>query len=145
MPFATSLLGVGLIAFSFSRVLWLSLLLMPLLGFGFMVQMASCHTLLQTIVEEDKRGRVMSFFTISFMGTAPFGSLLAGAMSQRYGVPHTILACGVCSLGAAAWFAARLPTMRPLLRPIYRDLGILPPEVAEGISEATEPAGLPRR
>ncbi len=142
---ATALLGVGLIAFSFSHVLWLSLLLLPLLGFGFMVQMASCNTLLQTIVEEDKRGRVMSFFTMSFMGTAPFGSLLAGAMSHRYGVPYTILACGVCSLGSAAWFASRLPALRPLVHPIYRGLGILPPEVAEGISEATELVGQPCR
>jgi MFS family permease len=137
IPYATGMLGVGLIAFSFSSNFWVSLALMPLLGFGFMVQMASCNTLLQTIVEEDKRGRVMSFFTMSFMGTAPFGSLLAGAMSQRYGVPHTILFCGVCSLGAAAWFASQLPSLRELVRPIYRTLGILPLEIA-GVGQATE-------
>ncbi len=144
IPMATGILGAGLIAFSFSRVLWLSLLLMPLMGFGFMVQMASSNTLMQVMVEDDKRGRVMSFFTMAFMGTMPFGSLMAGALSSRIGVPHTILVSGICALAAAAWFASRLPSLREIVVPLYREMGILPPEIS-GVSNATELAAELRR
>ena len=85
MVTATATFGVGLIAFSFSRVLWLSLLLLPFVGAGMMVVMASTNTILQTIVEDDMRGRVMSFYTMAFLGTAPLGSLLAGFAADHIG------------------------------------------------------------
>jgi MFS family permease len=137
IPLMAGAFGVGLIAFSFSRVMWLSLALMVVTGLGFMVQMAVSNTVLQTIVDEDKRGRVMSFYTMAFMGTAPFGSLLAGAVAEHLGVPHTLLFGGIgCVLGAI-WFATRLSDLRRDVRPIYVRIGILP-EVASGIQHSTE-------
>ena len=137
IPLTAAAFGVGLIAFSFTRVTWLALLLMMLTGLGFMVQMAASNTVLQTIVDEDKRGRVMSFYTMAFMGTAPFGSLLAGSVADRIGAPHTLLFGGIgCVLGAL-WFATSLPALRRDVRPIYTRIGILP-EVAEGIHHTSE-------
>jgi MFS family permease len=137
IPLTAAAFGVGLIAFSFTRVTWLALLLMMLTGLGFMVQMAASNTVLQTIVDEDKRGRVMSFYTMAFMGTAPFGSLLAGSVADRIGAPHTLLFGGIgCVLGAF-WFATSLPALRRDVRPIYRKIGILP-EVAQGIHQTSE-------
>jgi MFS family permease len=129
--------GAGLIAFSFSRVLWLSLVLMVVTGLGFMVQMAASNTVLQTIVEEDKRGRVMSFYTMAFMGTAPFGSLLAGGMANRYGAPLTLMFGGFGCIAGALWFATSLRTLRRDIRPIYVKAGILP-ELATGIQQTSE-------
>ncbi|RYX83788.1 MFS transporter [bacterium] len=135
IPRATATLGLGLILFSLSRNLWLSIALMPLAGFGFMVQMAACNTLLQTIVPDDKRGRAMSFFFMAFQGTLPFGSLISGALSPRIGPMETILLSGVCALCSAVWFYFMLPGFRDEVRPIYRTLGILPAEVV-GVANA---------
>jgi MFS family permease len=126
IPLMAGVFGAGLIAFSFSRVLWLSLFLRVVTGLGFMAQMAVSNTLLQTIVEEDKRGRVMSFYTMAVMGTMPFGSLLAGAMAARIGAPHTLLISGICCIVGALWFAKSLPSLRRDVRPIYVEKGILP-------------------
>jgi predicted MFS family arabinose efflux permease len=125
IPLMAGAFGVGLIAFSFSRALWLSLLLMIVTGLGFMVQMAASNTVLQTIVEEDKRGRVMSFYTMAFMGTAPFGSLLAGSLADKIGAPHTLLLGGLGCIIGALWFATSLPALRRDVRPIYVKIGIL--------------------
>jgi MFS family permease len=103
-----------------------------------MVQMAASNTVVQTLVDEDKRGRVMSFFAMAFFGTVPFGSLLAGTLAQRIGAPNTIGLGGVaCILGAALFFRA-LPELRRHARPVYERLGILP-EVAEGLRSASRP------
>ena len=137
IPLMAATFGAGLVAFSFTRVLWLALLWMIITGFGFMVQMAASNTVLQTIVDEDKRGRVMSFYTMAFMGTAPFGSLLAGWVAQKIGTPHTLLFGGIgCVLGAL-WFATTLPGLRRDVTPIYVKIGILP-EVAQGIQHTSE-------
>jgi MFS family permease len=137
IPLMAGAFGAGLILFSFTRVLWLSLLFMVITGLGFMVQMAVSNTILQTIVDEDKRGRVMSFYTMAFMGTAPFGSLLAGGVAERIGAPHTLLFGGIgCVLGAI-WFATTLSELRRDIRPIYVRIGILS-EVAKGIQQSTE-------
>ena len=137
IPLMAGVFGAGLIAFSFSRVLWLSLALMVVTGLGFMVQMAASNTVLQTIVDEDKRGRVMSFYTMAFMGTAPFGSLLAGEVAERIGAPHTLLLGGIGCILGALWFARSLPALRRDVRPIYVKIGILP-EIATGIQQSTE-------
>ena len=97
-----------------------------------MEQMAASNTILQTIVDDDKRGRVMSFYSMAFMGMAPFGSLLAGTAATRIGAPNTLLTGGILCLGGAAWFASYLPVIREAVRPIYRRLGILP-EIAQAI------------
>ena len=126
IPVSAAAFGAGLIAFAFSKTLWLSLPLLLLTGAGFMTQMASSNTIVQTIVDDDKRGRVMSFFMMAFLGTAPFGSLLAGSMAERFGAPRTLVFGGVCCLAGAAWFARGLEGLRAAIRPIYRRLGILP-------------------
>jgi MFS family permease len=123
---ATIAFGAGLAMFSFSHVLWLSLLLLPLVGGGMMVETASTNTILQTIVEEQMRGRVMSFYTMAFLGTAPIGSLLAGVVADRIGAPMTIFLGGLSCIAAGIWFALRLPSLRTMLRPIYIEKGILP-------------------
>src|SRR5262245_15184415 len=137
IPTMAGAFGAGLIAFSFSRSLWLSLLLMVVTGLGFMAQMAVSNTLLQTIVEEDKRGRVMSFYTAAVMGTTPFGSLLAGLVAARIGAPHTLLIGGSCCIVGALWFAKTLPSLRRDVRPIYAKMGILP-QVATGLQKSCE-------
>ena len=130
---AAVLFGCGLIAFSFSRHVGLSLALMVVTGTGFMVQMASSNTVLQTLVREDMRGRVMAFYTMAFMGTAPFGSLLAGGLASRIGAPHTILVGGLACIAGGLVFARHLPRLRALTRPIYVERGIVP-EAAQGLS-----------
>jgi len=137
IPIMAASFGAGLIAFSFSRTLWLSLLLLVVVGLGFIVQMAVSNTLLQTIVEEDKRGRVMSFYTAAVMGTMPFGSLLAGAVAARIGAPGTLLISGICCIAGALWFARTLPALRRDIRPIYVKMGILP-QVASGLQKTCE-------
>jgi MFS family permease len=109
IPLAAGIFGSGLILFSFSRFLALSLTLMVITGVGFMLQMASSNTMLQTIVDDDRRGRVMSFYTMAFMGTAPFGSLLAGSAAKMIGVPYTLLIGGVACVGGAYLFYRKLP------------------------------------
>jgi len=123
---------VGLAAFSFSRSLILSLVLLTVVGAGMMVTMASTNTIVQTIVKEELRGRVMAFYTMAFLGTAPLGSLLAGAIAQRIGPTTTILARGVGCIAAAGWFASRLPVLREIVRPIYVERGIMAAEVEPG-------------
>lgn len=136
IPIATAAFGVGLIAFALSRSLPLSLVLLLVVGAGFMVQMASTNTVIQTIVREEMRGRVMAFYTMAFMGTAPFGSLLAGALAGRIGAPETVVFGGAACILGAVLFTLRLPELRRLVRPIYRAQGILP-EVASGLGDAT--------
>jgi MFS family permease len=128
--------GLGLVAFSFSEVLLVSLLCMLVSGFGMIVTMASCNTLLQTIVEDDKRGRVMSLYSMAFMGMAPVGSMLAGAVAESIGVTYTLAACGVLCAISILPFAYNLNRLRSMVRPIYQRLGILP-QIATGLQSAS--------
>jgi len=131
IPAVAAVFGGGLIGFSFSRYYWLSLLLMGVTGFGMMQFAAASNTVIQTIVEDDKRGRVMSYYTMAYMGASPFGSLLAGSLGRVIGAPGTVLLCGIGCVAGAAWFWFEIPKLRPLIRPIYQRLGILP-VVADG-------------
>ena len=133
---ATALFGLGIISLSLSRVFWLSLLFTFIAGFGIMVQMAASNTILQTIVDEDKRGRLMSLYTMAFMGTAPLGSLWAGSLASHIGAPYALLIGGFCCIISAFIFARQLPALREKIRPIYVKKGIIP-EVASGIQSAT--------
>jgi MFS family permease len=160
IPISAAVFGVGLIGFGLSHVFWLSMVTVMVAGMGMMQGMAASNTVIQTIVTEDKRGRVMSYYTMAFMGMAPFGSLLAGTMAHRgltpfaaplgaamthihmapvgnllerlmaqaVGAPWTVTMNGVVVLLGAAWFWTRLPGVRRQIRPIYRELGILPAE-----------------
>lgn len=126
IPLAAGLFGAALIAFASSRLFWLSMLLLLATGFGFLQQMAASNTILQTIVEEEKRGRVMAYYSMAFQGVAPFGSLAAGALAARIGAPMTLAGGGVLCLLGALWFSRQLPQIRKLVRPIYSEMGILP-------------------
>jgi MFS family permease len=137
VPISATLFGVSLMVFSFSNVLALSLLVITLTGFGQIVLMATGNTLLQTIVDEDKRGRVMSFYTMSFFGMTPLGSLLAGIVAERIGAPWTVFIGGLACLAGAAVFCRELPRLREKVRPIYVRQGILP-EIAAGLQRATQ-------
>ena len=130
---ASGIFGIGLISFSLSRVLGLSLFLLLLTGFGMMVQMASSNTILQTMVDDDKRGRVMSLFAMAFMGMAPFGSLAAGSLAGSIGAPNTLIIGGASCLIASLMFAKKLPSIREMVRPIYIRKGILlEPKIEKG-------------
>jgi MFS family permease len=134
---ASFIFGLGLVLVSFSHVFWLTLCGVTVVGFGMMIQLASSNTILQTIVDDDKRGRVMSFYTMAFMGVAPFGSLLAGSLASAVGALNTLLIGGCCCVAGSIAFAVKLPALRALVKPIYVRKGILK-EIASGIQSATE-------
>jgi MFS family permease len=127
IPVAAALFGFGLIGFGWSHVFWLSMIMVMIAGMGMMQGMAGSNTVIQTIVSEDKRGRVMSYYTMAFVGMAPFGSLLAGSMAHAVGAPWTVIANGSAVLLGAAWFWTKLRKVRRAIRPIYQEMGILPP------------------
>jgi len=116
LQIAASALGGGLILFGLSHTLWLSMGLMVLIGFGMMQVFAASNTLIQTLVPEDKKGRVMSYFVMSMFGTAPFGSLLAGALAHRIGAPHTVFVTGAFCLAGSFWFGMELPAVQAVLQ-----------------------------
>ena len=125
---APAIWGGGLIGFSLSNTLWFSLLMMLIAGFGSILLIASSNTFLQTIVEDDKRGRLMSLFTMSFIGMVPLGNLFAGSLANIIGAPSTLTLSGIgCVLGSFL-FSRQLPTLRRFIRPLYLKLGILQPE-----------------
>jgi MFS family permease len=132
IPAATFIFGVGLVLFSQSRDWWTAMPLLAVAGFGMMVQMASSNTVLQTICDEDKRGRVMSFYTMAFMGTVPLGQLLAGNVASWLGpttavsLPRTLLLSGIVCIAGAAVFASNLTAFRRRVLPIYQRLGLMP-------------------
>ncbi len=128
IPLSALVFGVGLIGFGFSHHFWLSMVMVLVAGAGMMQGMAASNTVIQTIVTEDKRGRVMSYYTMAFVGMAPFGSLLAGTLATAIGAPLTVIANGAVVILAAAGFASQLPAVRDAIRPIYRQMGILPAE-----------------
>ena len=122
---SAGIFGMAIIVFALSRLIYLSYLMLCFVGFGMIVQMAASNTILQSIVDEDKRGRVMSFFAIAGMGMAPFGSLLAGASAARIGAPITLIISGAACLLGAFRFARHLPQLRENVRPIYLKKGII--------------------
>jgi MFS family permease len=125
MVASTAIFGAGLVAFGLARSLWLALLILPVVGAGFMTEMAATNTIVQTIVEERLRGRVMAFYTMAFLGTAPIGSLIAGVLAARIGASATIIFGGAACLAGSAWLSFRLPLLREHVRPIYVELGLL--------------------
>ncbi|HME44851.1 MAG TPA: MFS transporter [Syntrophorhabdales bacterium] len=123
--FGSAMFGCGLILFSLSRYMVLSLVFMVLTGFGMMTVLTSCNTILQTIVDEDKRGRVMSLYAMAFMGMVPFGSLMGGSLASSIGAPATLMFGGACCIAASFLFARKLPELRRVTRAIYVDRGII--------------------
>ena len=138
IPLAAAVFGLGLIGFGLSRVFWLSMTMALIAGMGMMQGMAASNTIIQTLVSEDKRGRVMSYYTMAFVGMAPFGSLLAGSLAHAIGAPWTVVLNGSAVVLGALWFLTRLPALRRTVRPIYREMGIIPapPEEMAPVQEA---------
>jgi MFS family permease len=122
---APAILGIGLIAFSLSRFLPLSLFTMLFVGLGTILQIAASNTFLQTIVEEDKRGRLMSLYTMSFLGMIPLGNLLGGILASHIGAPNTLIIDGIACILGSIIFSRQLPSLRQFVRPIYEQKGIL--------------------
>ncbi|HXB26760.1 MAG TPA: MFS transporter [Gemmatimonadaceae bacterium] len=126
LQIASATLGAALIMFGLSRTLWLSLVFMVLVGFGMMQAAAVSNTVIQSLVPEDKRARVMSYYTMAFFGASPFGSLFAGALAHRIGAPATVMLTGACCIAGAVWFTLDLPKVRAIMRPIYQQMGLIP-------------------
>ena len=136
IPVFATLFSIGIIVFSISRALWFSLIVLAATGFGMMAYMAASNIIIQTVVDDDKRGRVMGFYMMTFIGLAPFGSLLAGSLASRIGATNTLIAGGIICILASIAFAAKVPLLRKTIHPIYRKIGIIP-EVAQGIGAAS--------
>jgi MFS family permease len=131
IAWAPAVFGLGLIGMGSSSLLWLTLAVMPVIGFGMLIQMAATNTVLQTIVDDDKRGRVMSFYSMAFMGTVPLGSLLAGVLVHWIGAPLTVISGGLCCIAASLSFGARLKGLQQLIHPIYIRKNTAPETAAE--------------
>lgn len=131
IPVSSFIFGLCLIFFSISHVLLLSIILMALAGFGLMSYMAASNTILQTIVDDDKRGRVMSFYAMAFMGMAPLGSLMSGILAAKVGVTVTLAIGGASCIIAAIIFATKLADLKKSIHPVYKKMGIItePPAV----------------
>jgi MFS family permease len=132
---SAALFGLGLICFGLSRVFLLSMCLMLVVGFGMMQGMAASNTVIQTLVPEDKRGRVMSYYTMAFVGMAPFGSLLAGGLAHTLGAPHAVMITGAFCLAGALWFTTQLKSIRTVMRPIYIEMGIIRSELEPSLQD----------
>jgi MFS family permease len=125
LQIGTALLGVALILFGLSHTFWLSCLLMGFVGFGLMQSASVSNMIVQALVPEDKRGRLMSYYVMAFSGAAPFGNLLVGALAQRMGAPYAVIVTGALCIGGALWFLFELPKIRGAMRVVYREKGLL--------------------
>ena len=125
IPIAASVFGTGLILLSLTKVFWMSVFMMIISGAGMMLGMASSNTIIQTVVDDNKRGRVMSFYAMAFMGTAPFGSLIAGGLAKIIGTPLTLMIGGISCVFGAVLYLRKLPELKKIIRPVYEKLGIL--------------------
>ena len=112
IPVASVVFSVGLIIFSISRMAWLSAAILAVVGFALMVQMAASNTLIQTIVDDDKRGRVMSIYTMAFIGMAPLGSLIAGYLASRIGATNALVINGCILFAASVYFSTKVPLIK---------------------------------
>lgn len=118
IPIFSLIFAFSLVLFSFSRSFWLSFFLMAIVGFAFMIHMAASNTIIQTIVDDDKRGRVMSFYTMAFIGMAPFGSLIAGSLASRIGATPALAISGTFCIIAAFLFAGKVPALKKIINPL---------------------------
>lgn len=123
IPFSAVVFGSGLILLAASRIFWLATLVMVLTGAGMMLVMASSNTVIQSVIDDSKRGRVMSFYAMAFMGTAPFGSLLAGSLAKIIGTPLTLAMGGASCIIGAVFYLRKMPEIQQHIRPVYQKLG----------------------
>ena len=135
--------GLAVVGFAFTKHLWLALIIVPIAGLGMLISFASSNTLIQTLTEDRMRGRVMAFFTMAFIGMAPWGNLISGASAKALGggpagASRALMIAGSIAMAAATAFSFCLPQLRRVVRPIYVSKGILPQPVAEGLQAAAE-------
>jgi MFS family permease len=140
LQIAAAILGSALILFGLSHTLWVSLALMVFVGFGLTQNASVSNTIIQSLVPEDKRARVMSYYTMAFFGAAPFGSLLVGSLAHRIGAPDTFILTGAFCAAGSLWFTLELPKIRTIIRPIYREMGLLAAPGVSLISDLRESA-----
>jgi MFS family permease len=138
LQISAAMLGTALILFGMSHVLWLSLVLMAFVGFGLLQAASVANTIIQTLVSEDKRARVMGYYTMAFFGSVPFGSLFAGTLAHRIGVPHTVFITGAFCIAGSIWFTFKLPGLRGIMRPIYEEMGLLRTREIDPIPDESE-------
>lgn len=131
---AAAVLGGALILLGFSHTLWLSLPLMVFIGFGFIQAAAISNTVIQTLVAEDKRARVMSYYMMAFFGAAPLGSLLAGFLAHQIGAPATVVISGTFCVAGSLWFTFELPKIKAVMGQVYQAAGLLPSRQKEPVS-----------
>jgi len=134
LQISAALLGCGLILFGLSHTLWISMLLMVFVGFGLMQGASVSNTIIQSLVAEDKRARVMSYYTMAFFGAAPIGSLMAGLLAHQFGAPHTVIFTGAFCIAGSLWFTMELPKVRAGMRPIYQKMGLLPTRESRAVA-----------
>jgi MFS family permease len=127
------ILGIGIVLAGISEKLVFSLLVLYMGGLSMILSLAAINTMIQTIAEEDKRGRVMSFYAMALMGTMPMGNLLAGTVAQAIGIQQTMIIGGIVTALSAFWFESNRRSMRSTIRTIYKDKGIIPPLPDESI------------
>lgn len=137
IPVASTIFGGGLVLLAYANTWWLAMPLFLVTGFGMMVNMASSNSVLQTICDDDKRGRVMSFYTMAFMGTVPLGQLLAGAVAKWVSLPNTLLLSGLCCIAGAGVYGLYLASFRRQVGPVYERLGLLSREPAFPVAGGT--------
>jgi MFS family permease len=140
LQIAAAMLGSALILFGLSHTLWLSLVLMVFVGFGLMQGASVSNTIVQSLVPDDKRARVMSYYTMAFFGAAPIGSLLAGSLAHTIGAPHTVMVTGAFCVAGSLWFTLDLPKVNAVMRPIYQAMGLLPGDGLLPAGDITAPA-----
>jgi MFS family permease len=140
LQISSLVLGTGLIFFGMSHTLWMSLVLMVFVGFGLMQTAAASNTIIQSLVSEDKRARAMSYYTMAFFGSVPFGSLLAGILAQQIGAPYTAMVTGAWCIWGSLWFTRQLPKINAEMRPIYQEKALRAARGTNLIPEAPETA-----
>ncbi|MDH6101267.1 MFS transporter [Chrysosporum ovalisporum ANA283AFssAo] len=122
---APAILGIALIAFSRSRFLPLSLFIMLFIGLGTFLQISASNTFLQTVVEDDKRGRLMSLYTMSFLGILPLGHLLGGFLANRIGAPNTLILDGIICILGSILFSKKIPILKQAICAVYEPKSIV--------------------
>jgi MFS family permease len=138
LQIAAATLGCALIGFGLSRSLWFSLPLLVFAGFGLIQGASVSNTIVQSLVSEDKRARVMSYYTMAFFGAAPLGSLLAGTIAHHIGAAYTVMLTGACCVVGSLWFTFELPRLRAQMQPVYREKGFLPVDDEQLVAEERE-------
>jgi MFS family permease len=139
---AAAMLGGALILFGLSHTFWLSLVLMVFVGFGLMQCASASNTIIQSLVTEDKRARVMSYYMMAFFGGAPFGSLLLSMLAHRIGAPHAVIITGAFCIAGSLWFTLELPKVSAVM-PVKSGNPLDQPDARDQVDATHQSVGAP--